>query len=111
LRITYFLTIMGLSFSFFFPSITVALGYNTTETLLLTAPPWIWALVVSLPNAWDADRTGERFFHYLWPAAACMIGYIISMTTEVVGPRYFAMFLMTSEHSLLLFPCLSTDKS
>jgi hypothetical protein len=88
---------MGLSFSFFFPSITVALGFNTTDTLLLTAPPWIWAVLVSLPNAWNADRTGERFFHYLWPAVACCVGYIISMATTKVGPRYFAMFLMTSK--------------
>lgn len=64
-------------------------------TLLLTAPPWILACLVSLPNAWHADRTGERFFHYLGPAACSIIGYIISMTTNSTGPRYFAMFLMT----------------
>lgn len=97
LGFTYLLTIMGLSFSFFFPSITQALGYNTTITLLLTAPPWIWAVFASLLNAWNADRTGERFFHYAWPAVACIVGYIISMATKSTGPRYFAMFLMTSK--------------
>ncbi|KAL2203301.1 major facilitator superfamily transporter [Sarocladium strictum] len=96
LGLTYHCTIMGLSFVFFFPSITQALGYNTTITLLLTAPPWIWACFVSLPNAWHADKTGERFFHYFGPAATCIIGYIISMTTRSTGPRYFAMFLMTT---------------
>jgi hypothetical protein len=96
---TYFLTIMGLSFSFFFPSITAALGFNTTDTLLLTAPPWIWAVIVSLPSAWHADPTGERFFHYLWSAVACMVGYIISMATTKEGPRYFAMFLMTTGYA------------
>lgn len=90
---------MGLSFNFFFPSIAVALGYNTTITLLLTAPPWIWAIVASIPNAWHADKTGERFLHYLWPAVTCMVGYIISMTTNVVGARYFAMFLMTTGYA------------
>ncbi len=84
-------------FSFFFPTITQSLGYSTTTTLLLTAPPWIWAILVSLPNAWNADRTGERFFHFFWPAAACITGYIISATTTGTGPRYFSLFLMTSE--------------
>ena len=99
LAASYFLTIMGLSFSFFFPTITAALGYGTTETLLLTAPPWIFAVLVSLPNAWHADRTGERYFHYLWPAVACMVGYIISMATENTGGRYFSTFLMTTGYA------------
>lgn len=99
LAITYFLTIMGLSFSFFFPTITAALGYSTTKTLLLTAPPWLFAIMVSLPNAWHADRTGERFLHYLWPAVACLVGYAISIGTHSIGPRYFATFLMTTGYA------------
>lgn len=99
LAATYFLTIMGLSFSFFFPTITSALGYDTTKTLLLTAPPWLFAIFVSLPNAWHADRTGERFFHYLWPAIVCLIGYAISIGTQSIGPRYFATFCMTTGYA------------
>ncbi|KAF7552893.1 hypothetical protein G7046_g7272 [Stylonectria norvegica] len=94
LGITYHATIMGLSFVFFFPTIAQALGYGRTVTLLLTAPPWIWAILVSLPNAWHADRTGERYLHYLGPAVTCLVGYIISATTTSVAPRYFSMFLM-----------------
>ncbi|KAJ9157211.1 Major facilitator superfamily transporter [Pleurostoma richardsiae] len=99
LGLAYHTTIMGLSFSFFFPTITQSLGFGTTQTLLLTAPPWIWAILVSLPNAWHADRTGERFFHYFGPALACIVGYIISATTTTVGPRYFSMFLMTTGYA------------
>lgn len=99
LAATYFLTIMGLSFSFFFPTITAALGYGTTKTLLLTAPPWIFAILVSLPNAWHADRTRERYFHYLWPAVACLVGYVISIGTHKIGPRYFSTFLMTTGYA------------
>ncbi|KAF2166180.1 hypothetical protein M409DRAFT_23369 [Zasmidium cellare ATCC 36951] len=99
LAATYFLTIMGLSFSFFFPTITQALGFNTTNTLLLTAPPWIFAIIVSIPNAWHADRTRERYFHYLWPAVACLVGYVISIATEKIGPRYFSTFLMTTGYA------------
>lgn len=72
-----------------------ALNYPTTETLLLTAPPWIFALIVALPIAWNADRTGERFLHYFFPALTCIVGYIISITTTGTAPRYVSMFLMT----------------
>lgn len=99
LGVTYMCTIMGLSFTFFFPTIASALGHGTTETLLLTAPPWVIAALLALPNAWHADKTGERFLHYSWPAITCMVGYVISASTHEVGPRYFAMFLMTIGYS------------
>ncbi|KAL2853792.1 hypothetical protein BJY01DRAFT_243979 [Aspergillus pseudoustus] len=67
---------MGLSFVYFFPTITQSLGYNTTNTVLLAALPWIWAALIALPDTWHAHRTGERFLHYLWPALACIVGYI-----------------------------------
>ncbi|KAL2865542.1 permease of the major facilitator superfamily [Aspergillus lucknowensis] len=99
LGISYHCTIMGLCFSYFFPTITQSLGYGTTETLLMTAPPWIWAVLIALPNAWHADRTGKRFFHYLGPAMACNVGYIIAMTTRSTAPRYISMFLMTTGYA------------
>ena len=89
--------ISNLYHSYFFPTITAALGYSTTVTLLLTAPPWIWALLVSVPNALHADKTGERFYHFAWPAVTCCIGFIISMTSTHTGARYFSAFLMTSK--------------
>ncbi|KAL4774178.1 major facilitator superfamily domain-containing protein [Aspergillus nidulans var. acristatus] len=46
LGISYHCTIMGLCFSYFFPTSTQFLGYGTTTTLLLTAPPWIWAVLI-----------------------------------------------------------------
>ncbi|TVY35026.1 MFS transporter, partial [Lachnellula occidentalis] len=99
LALAYHTTIMGLSFSYFFPTITSALGYSSTTTLLLTAPPWIWALLVSIPNALHADKTGERFFHYAWPAVICCVGFIISMSSTHIGARYFSTFLMTTGYA------------
>ena len=38
---------VSLSFSAFFPTLTETLGYSPTVTLLLCAPPWIFATLVS----------------------------------------------------------------
>ena len=35
--------VISLSFNAFFPTLTKTLGYNSTITLLLCAPPWIFA--------------------------------------------------------------------
>ncbi|KAH7926979.1 MFS general substrate transporter [Leucogyrophana mollusca] len=88
--------LLGLSFINFFPTLTGTLGYSTTITLLMSAPPWIFAAIATLVNAWNADRTGERFFHMTAWWWVVMVGYIISLSTMATGGRYFSLFLMTT---------------
>ncbi|KAI9459753.1 major facilitator superfamily domain-containing protein [Boletus coccyginus] len=91
--------ILGMSFINFFPTLTATLGYNTTDTLLMTAPPWIFASICCIINAWNCgniDRTGERYFHMAAWWWVTILGYIISLATMSTGGRYFSLFLMTS---------------
>ncbi|RDX49229.1 MFS general substrate transporter [Lentinus brumalis] len=91
--------LLGLGFVNFFPTIAGTLGFSTTVTLLLAAPPWILATIVCCANAWNADRTGERFFHICAPWWGVMVGYIIGVTTMSIAGRYVAMFLMASGYA------------
>ncbi|KZV75903.1 MFS general substrate transporter [Peniophora sp. CONT] len=86
--------LLGLSFVNFFPTLTSTLGFSTTISLLLAAPPWILSTIVTVLSAWHADRTGERYFHIAVPWWGVILGYIIGLTTMVTGGRYVAMFLM-----------------
>ncbi|KAH7904472.1 major facilitator superfamily domain-containing protein [Hygrophoropsis aurantiaca] len=88
--------LLGLSFINFFPTLTGTLGYSTTITLLMSAPPWIFAAIATLINAWNCDRTGERFFHMTAWWWVVIVGYIISLSTMATGGRYFSLFLMTT---------------
>ncbi|KAF9243121.1 major facilitator superfamily domain-containing protein [Melanogaster broomeanus] len=69
--------LLGLSFVNFFPTLTSTLGYSTTATLLMAAPPWI-----PCNNFYSHQRmerrTGERFFHMTAWWWVVMVGYIIS---------------------------------
>jgi sugar phosphate permease len=67
-------------FSNFFPSIVRGFGYSNVVSLLLTCPPYIFAAIGSLINAWHSDRTSER-------------GYHICLSTMNGGARYGASFL------------------
>ncbi|KAL7277855.1 MFS general substrate transporter [Trametes coccinea BRFM310] len=91
--------LLGLGFVNFFPTIAGTLGFSTTVTLLLAAPPWIVATIVCCISAWNADRTGERFFHITVPWWGVIIGYIIGVSTFSVGGRYVSMFLMACGYS------------
>ncbi|KAJ7730757.1 major facilitator superfamily domain-containing protein, partial [Mycena metata] len=85
---------LGRSVGQFFPTLAKTLGFSTTITLLLTAPPWLVAGIFCVLSAWHADKTGERFFHISVWVWAMMVGFIIGLCTMSVGARYFSMFLM-----------------
>ncbi|KAJ7105077.1 major facilitator superfamily domain-containing protein [Mycena crocata] len=87
--------LLGLSFINFFPTLTQTLGFSTTISLLLAAPPWVLASVVCCVNSWHADRTGERYFHVAGWWWGVILGFIISLCTNSVGGRYVSMFLMS----------------
>jgi len=86
--------LLGLSFINFFPTLTQTLGFSTTISLLLAAPPWLFASLACALNALHADKTGERFFHVAGWWWAVVLGFVISLSTPSVGGRYVSMFLM-----------------
>ncbi|KAJ7250041.1 major facilitator superfamily domain-containing protein [Mycena haematopus] len=97
--------LLGLSFINFLllttnPRLTSTLGFDTTISLLLAAPPWLIASLFTCANAWHADKTGERFFHVAGTWWLVIIGFIISLSTSSVGARYFGMFGMAVGFSM-----------
>ncbi|EFX06223.1 tartrate transporter [Grosmannia clavigera kw1407] len=91
--------IIGLSFNAFFPTLTGTLGFATTPTLLMSAPPWVAACIVSLLVSLHADRTQERFWHVVGPICGGLVGFVISMSTLNTAARYVALFLQTSSYA------------
>ncbi|KAG1781867.1 major facilitator superfamily domain-containing protein [Suillus placidus] len=88
--------LLGLSYINFFPTLTQTLGFNTTITFLMAAPPWILASACCVFNAWHADRHGERFWHIASWWWVVILGYIVALSTMATGGRYFSLFLMTT---------------
>ncbi|KAF2736390.1 MFS general substrate transporter [Polyplosphaeria fusca] len=82
------------SFVNFFPTIVATLGYGQTKTLLLSAPPPMFAAILGIINSWHSDKTKERFWHIIWPQVVCSIGFIISAVTMDKAARYTATFMM-----------------
>ncbi|KAK0615880.1 major facilitator superfamily domain-containing protein [Bombardia bombarda] len=78
----------------FFPTVVATLGYSSVNSLLLTAPPYVLAVIVTFCNAWHADKTGERYWHVAIPMWVAIVAYIIAATTTHIAPRYFSMMLM-----------------
>ncbi|KAJ9136893.1 Major facilitator superfamily domain-containing protein [Pleurostoma richardsiae] len=82
------------AFTNFFPTIVKTLGYGQRDTLLLSAPPYVFAAIVGILNSWHSDKTNERWLHVVWPQVFCSTGFIISAVTLNVAARYVSTFMM-----------------
>ncbi|VUC26799.1 unnamed protein product [Clonostachys rosea] len=111
MMITFTAYVIGLSFNAFFPTLTATLGFAYVPTLLLSAAPWVFCCVVSIVNAWHADRTQEKFWHISGPIIVGMAGFIISMSTLNVAARYIALFMQTSSYAgfIVFFSWISSS--
>ena len=69
---------------------------SSVISLLLTAPPYVLAVIVTYLNAIHADKTGERYWHITIPMCVAVVAYIIAATTTHMAPRYLSMMLMVS---------------
>ena len=72
------------------------LGYGQTDTLLLSAPPYVFAAILGIINSTHSDRTKERWLHVVWPQVFASAGFIISAATLNVAARYVSTFMMMS---------------
>ncbi|KAM0750917.1 MFS general substrate transporter [Meredithblackwellia eburnea MCA 4105] len=78
----------------FFPTIVQSLGYNSTLTLVLTAPPYIFAGFVYAGITWYSDRKNSAYKVMMVLISISIVMYIIVISTVNVGARYFAMMCL-----------------
>ncbi|KAG6358802.1 hypothetical protein INS49_012321 [Diaporthe citri] len=78
----------------FFPTVVKTLGYSNVYSLLLTAPPYVIAVIATYCNALHADRTGERYLHITIPLLCAVASFVLAATTSSLAPRYVSMCLM-----------------
>lgn len=78
----------------FLPTLVENFGFSTINTLLLTAPPYLFTALFCLFNTWYSDRTSRRSPHMVYPSLVAVVGIVVTMATTNIGARYFAIFLM-----------------
>ncbi|KAI5124987.1 hypothetical protein M0805_007412 [Coniferiporia weirii] len=91
--------VISLSFNAFFPTLCKTMGFDNTVTLLLCAPPWIFATICAFLVTRHSDATGERFYHIALPLVVGIIGFVIAMSTMNTAARYISLFLMASSYA------------
>ncbi|KAG2744501.1 MFS general substrate transporter [Suillus brevipes Sb2] len=86
--------IAGQSFFTYFPTLCATLGYDTTVTLLLCAPPWVFACIVAFALTWYSDMKQKRYKYFVVSNTLGALAFIISILTMNKTARYISLFLM-----------------
>jgi len=91
--------VVALSFNAYFPTLSATLGYSRTVTLLLCAPPFVFAAIVAFVLSRHSDKTGERFYHIVSSLGVGILGFVIAISTMNTAARYISLFLMAQSYA------------
>lgn len=78
----------------FMPTLVATFGFGKIDSLLMTAPPYVFAAVVAMGVSISSDKVEERFCHLVGPLSFAMVGFIVAACTHALASRYFSLFLM-----------------
>jgi len=78
----------------FFPAIVGSLGYSPTISLLLVAPPYLFACFIFWGVSWYSDRKHTIYPVFMGCLGFIVLVYIIPLATTATAGRYFAMMLI-----------------
>jgi hypothetical protein len=97
----------GQSFYIYFPTLSATMGYDTTVSLLLCAPPWVFSTIVAFGLSRSAnrfysgnrvswsirysDKKQKRYRYYVASNALTALGFIISIFTMNTAARYLSL--------------------
>ncbi|RVX74793.1 hypothetical protein B0A52_01070 [Exophiala mesophila] len=69
------------------------MGYSYALAQLLSSPPYVFAVFMSLTSAWVSDRLQIRWPIICAQCAIAVVGLIIVLYGRLPGVRYFGLFL------------------
>ncbi|KAJ7227937.1 major facilitator superfamily domain-containing protein [Mycena rebaudengoi] len=86
-------TMPAYAFAFFLPVILAGGGYNLRLSLVLSAPPYVFAALYTYAVAYVSDKLRRRAIFIVLNSLVCMTGLFIMSFAGKIGPRYFGAFL------------------
>ncbi|KAJ9064881.1 hypothetical protein DSO57_1025603 [Entomophthora muscae] len=76
------------------PTIVNSFGFSTFNSMLLSSPPNLFALVMTLAVAWNSDRVLERGYHIMFSTGVAIAGFITLTLTQSIAIKYTALILI-----------------
>lgn len=91
--------IVSTALAYFVPIILQnGLGYSANASIILSAPPYYYAVVPVLASSWFADRLQIRAPIIVFNAVCLITGFCVLGFASNSGARYFGVFLATGAY-------------
>ncbi|KAK2733071.1 hypothetical protein FQN55_003772 [Onygenales sp. PD_40] len=74
-------------------TVVKTLGFDKTDTLLLTCPPFIFAAAAGIGMGWSSGKYHERTWHITAGLGTALVGFVIAACTLNTAGRYIACFI------------------
>ncbi|GLB37556.1 putative high-affinity nicotinic acid transporter [Lyophyllum shimeji] len=78
---------------FFITIILASMGFNVRDSLLLSAPPNIFAAICTFGFAYISDRTQQRALLIAVQTVLTIVGLVVTSYAHNNGARYFGLFI------------------
>ena len=72
------------------------MGFSSINAQGLTAPPFFLSFLITILSTYIADKTQQRGFMIMILSTIGFVGYVLLAACEVIGVRYFGVFLAAS---------------
>ncbi|KAK7036421.1 hypothetical protein VNI00_011618 [Paramarasmius palmivorus] len=89
-------TLPAYMLAYFIPVILAGMGYSTTDSLLLSAPPYGPAFLSAMIFAWLADRTKHRSSYIAIQAVITLVGTCMTAFATQNSVRYAGTFFINA---------------
>ncbi|KAI8192188.1 putative transporter [Colletotrichum sp. SAR 10_75] len=80
-------------FKNFLPTVVKTLKFNTTVTLVLTCPPYVFSAFFSVLVPWSSGKYNERTWHITISKLIVCIGFVMSVASLNMAVRYTGIML------------------
>lgn len=77
----------------FLPTILKDMGFSSIHAQGLTAPPFFLSFLVTIFSTYIADKYQQRGITIFVLSVTGGIGYVLLASCDIVGVRYFGVFL------------------
>lgn len=89
-------TMPAYAVGFFITIILRSMGFSTMMSLILTAPPFVFAAISCFAFASLGDKTRKRAPWLVVQACITMVGLLVTAYAKLHGARYFGLFLVNA---------------
>uniref|UniRef100_A0A0D2Y1J3 Major facilitator superfamily (MFS) profile domain-containing protein n=1 Tax=Fusarium oxysporum (strain Fo5176) TaxID=660025 RepID=A0A0D2Y1J3_FUSOF len=94
--IAYSIIILGMSISYFVPTILKTMGYTKVTAQWMTVPIWITGAVCQLAPSWTSDKLQDRRWHSCCLYGLAAVACIISAFVHSAIAKYVMMCLLVA---------------